>query len=46
MADQTSKARRKRLTKVQRKHAQRLKQAARKAGTVAQKPLTSGRFAR
>jgi hypothetical protein len=40
MAGRTSKAKRKRLPKGQRKHIRRLKQAARKAGTVAGRPLT------
>jgi len=34
MADKTSKTKRKRLSKGQRTHVRRLKQAARKAGTV------------
>jgi len=34
MADKTSKTKSKRLSKSQRKHVRRLKQAARKAGTV------------
>jgi hypothetical protein len=42
MADKTSKTRRKRLPKGQRKHVRRLKQAARKAGTEAREPLTKG----
>jgi hypothetical protein len=40
MADKTSKAKPKRLPKGQRTHVRRLKQAARKAGTAALKPLT------
>jgi hypothetical protein len=46
MADKTSRTKRKRLPKGQRKHIRRLKQAARKAGTVAQKTLTGGSSAR
>jgi hypothetical protein len=46
MADQTSKAKRKRLPKGQRKHVRRLKQAARKAGTEARESLTKGSSAR
>jgi len=34
MSDKTSKTKSKRLSKSQRKHVRRLKQAARKAGTV------------
>jgi hypothetical protein len=34
MADKTGKTKRKRLSKGQRKHVRRLKQAARKAGTA------------
>jgi hypothetical protein len=40
MADKTSKTKRKRLSKGQRTHVRRLKQAARKAGTVYRQPTS------
>jgi hypothetical protein len=39
MADKTSKTKRKRLSKGQRTHIRRLKQAARKAGTAYRHPV-------
>jgi hypothetical protein len=42
MADKTSKIKQKRLSKGRRIHVRRLKQAARKAGTVYRKPAPAG----
>ncbi len=46
MADKTSQTKRKRLSKGQRKHVRRLKQAARKTGTAPVLPTTTSRPAR
>ena len=46
MADKTSKTKRKRLSKGQRTHVRRLKQAARKAGTAYSQPTSVSRLSR
>jgi hypothetical protein len=46
MSDKTSKTNPKRLSKSQRTHVRRLKQAARKAGTVHSQPTSASRPSR